>query len=68
MQRNILNATDQIAERRMRLRDDAATAVMAILRDQNVDLITIERTARSQVFRFALAIFAFDDEHRDILN
>ena len=42
--------------------------LVAVLRDQDVDLVAVEQASRSEFDGLALVIFALDDEHGDIFD
>src|SRR3974390_2593 len=65
--RNVLDAPDQIGKRRMQLLDNRRVLV-AVLGDQDVDLVTVEYVAGSEFSSVAVVIFTLDDKHGDIFD
>ncbi len=67
VRRDVFDAADQVAERRMQLFDQRR-AGGAVLRDQDVDFVAVERGPLQRLRRLAFAAVAAGDEHRDVLD
>jgi hypothetical protein len=66
VQGEILNAADQVAKRRVQFFD--WNRLVAVLSDEDIDLVTVERTSGSDFARLAAVILALEDEHGEVLD
>src|SRR5450759_3245509 len=67
VQGDILDAADQVAKRRMQFFNDRSPLV-AVLSDENIDLVAVEWAAGSNFARLAAVILALEDEHGEVFN
>ena len=67
VQGDILNAADQIAKRRVQFFNDR-NRLVAVLSDEDIDLVAVEGTSGSDFARFAAVILALEDEHGEVFD